>query len=87
MRAELQPKLEACASEVEKHNQAAMVMAEESARKQAAASKALASATQKARTWEDNAARLRAVLTAPRKAGEVAPTTCEAAWAAIRGQK
>ena len=65
-------------------NAAVEAMRAEAAKKQAAASKALAGATQKARTWEDNAARLRAVLTAPRPAGEAAPTDCKAAWREIR---
>ena len=87
VRADLQPKLEACAGEVEKHNAAAKAMAEESARKAKAASQALAAATVKGRVWEDQAMRLQRVLTAPRKAGEAAPTDCKAAWDAIRGQK
>ena len=84
VRAELQPKLDACAAAVQRQNDALAALKAEAEKKQAAASKALAGATQKARIWEDNAARLRAVLTAPRKAGEAAPTSCEAAWVEIR---
>ncbi len=86
-RAELQPQLEHCHGEIKRQNDAVAALKAESDRKQAAASKALAKATVSAKVWEDNAARLRAVLTAPRKPGEPAPTTCEAAWAKIRGAK
>ena len=84
VRAELQPKLDECAAAVQRQNDAIARLHEEAAKKQAAAAQALAKASQKARVWEDNAARLRAVLTAPRKAGEAAPTSCEAAWKEIR---
>ena len=84
VRAELQPKLDECAAAVQRQNDAIARLHEEAAKKQAAAAQALAGATRKARVWEDNAARLRAVLTAPRKAGEAAPTSCDAAWAEIR---
>lgn len=87
VRAVLQPKLDACAGEVEKHNAAAKAMAEESAKRQAAASKALANASASAKVWEGQASRLTAVLTAPRPAGEPVQTTCEAAWKAIRETK
>lgn len=81
------PQIEQCHGEIKRQNDAVAALKAESDRKQARAAQALAGATQRARTWEDNAARLRAVLTAPRKAGEAAPTTCEAAWATIRGAK
>ena len=79
--ANIQPKLDSCSAEVEKHNAATKALAEESARKAKEAATALAKASAKGKVWEDNAARLRAVLTAPRKAGE---DTCSAAWAEIR---
>ena len=84
VRAELQPKLEACEGAVKAQNEALAALKAEADKKQARAAQALAGATQKARVWEDNAARLRAVLTAPRKAGEEAPTDCRSAWAEIR---
>ena len=84
VRAELEPKLTACNDAVQRQNDAIARLHEEAAKKQAAAATALARASQKARVWEDNAARLRAVLTAPRKAGEAVPTSCEAAWKEIR---
>ena len=49
--------------------------------KVAAASKALQKASERAKTWEDNAARLRKVLT-DRKPD--APTSCVEAWSTIR---
>lgn len=84
VRAELQPKLEACGAEVEKHNQAARVMAEESAKRQAAAAHALRVASSKAKVWEDNAAKLRDALT-NRKPTD--PQDCKAAWDVIRSAK
>ena len=84
VRAELQPKLEECSAAVQRQNDALAALKAEADKKQARAAQALAGATQKARVWEDNAARLRAVLTAPRKAGEAVPTSCDAAWAEIR---
>lgn len=84
VRAELQPKLEACEGAVKAQNDALAALKAEADKKQAAASKALAKASKDAKTWEDNAARLRAVLTAPRPDGKAAPTDCKAAWAAIR---
>ena len=90
----IQPKLDQCTGELTAANDAAKAvkaqndaldaLKAEATRKQAAAATALAGATQRARTWEDNAARLRSVLTAPRKAGEAAPTSCDAAWVEIR---
>lgn len=87
VRAELQPKLDACAVEVEKHNAAARAMAEESARKAKEAARALAAAKVKGKVWEDQAARLTAVLTAKRPPDKPAPTDCRSAWNEIRGQK
>ena len=84
VRAELAPKLAACAGEIAKQNEALAALAKVQAEKQAKAAQALAGATKKARVWEDNAAKLRAVLTAPRKAGEAVPTDCKAAWDEIR---
>ena len=84
VRAELQPKLEACEGAVKAQNDALEALRKAGAEKQARAAQALAGATQKAKVWEDNATRLRAVLTAPRKAGEAVPTSCDAAWAEIR---
>jgi septal ring factor EnvC (AmiA/AmiB activator) len=85
--ASVQPKLDACQADIAKQNDALAALQAEQAKKQAAAAQALASATQKARVWQDNAAKLRAVLTAPRKAGEAAPVSCAAAWETIRGGK
>ena len=85
VRAKLQPKLEACEGAVKAQNDALAALKAAGDAKAARAAQALAGATQKARVWEDNAARLRAVLTAPRKAGEAAPTSCNAAWKEIRG--
>ena len=84
VRAKLQPKLEACQASVDAQNAALEALRKAQAEKAARAAQALAGATRKARVWEDNAARLRAVLTAPRKAGEAVPTSCEAAWKEIR---
>ena len=82
--AEYRPKLEACQASVKAQNEALAALKAAADAKAARAAQALAGATQKARVWEDNAARLRAVLTAPRKTGEAAPTSCDAAWAEIR---
>ena len=87
VRAELEPKLQACADAVKAQNDALAALKAAADAKAKAAAHALAGATQRARTWEDNAARLRAVLTAPRPAGEPAPTDCKAAWDTIRGGK
>ena len=84
VRAELQPKLEACEASVKAQNDALDTLKAEATRKQAAAAQALSKATMKAEVWEQDAGRLRAILTAPRKAGEAVPTTCESAWAEIR---
>ena len=84
VRAKLQPQIDSCKADVQRQNDALEALRKAGAEKQARAAQALAGATQKARVWEDNAARLRAVLTAPRKAGEAAPTSCDAAWAEIR---
>ena len=83
-RAELLPQLEACKASVAAQNAALEALRAEGAKKQARAAQALAKASESAKVWEDNAARLRAVLTAPRKAGDAAPTSCEAAWREIR---
>ena len=82
--AEFRPKLDACEGAVKAQNEALAALKAAADAKAARAAQALAGATQKAKVWEDNAARLRAVLTAPRKAGEAAPTSCDAAWAEIR---
>ena len=84
VRAKLQPKLEACEGAVKAQNEALAALKAAADAKAKAASKALAKASKDAKTWEDNAARLRAVLTAPRKAGEAAPTSCAEAWSEIR---
>ena len=84
VRADLQPKIDACQASIEAQNAALEALRKAQAEKAARAAQALATASQKARVWEDNAARLRAVLTAPRKAGEAVPTSCDAAWAEIR---
>ena len=84
VRAKLQPQLEACQGAVKAQNEALAALKAAGDAKQAKAAQALAGATRKARVWEDNAALLRAVLTAPRKAGEAAPTSCDAAWVEIR---
>lgn len=62
-------------------NAAVEALRAESARKAADGARALAAASGRAKVWEDNAARLRAVLTAPRKD---APTDCKSAWTEIR---
>lgn len=74
-------------AQLAEQNRAVQALREAGIRKEAAAAQALARATQRARTWEDNAARLRGVLTAPRPAGEPAPEDCKAAWAVIREGK
>ena len=84
VRAELLPQLQSCQASVEAQNRAVEALRAAGEAKAKAASQALAKASQSAKVWEDNAARLRAVLTAPRKAGEAVPTTCEAAWKEIR---
>lgn len=84
VRAELQPKLDACAGEVQKHNDAAKALAAESARKQAEGAKALSKAKESARVWEDNAVRLQRVLTARKPDGD---KTCTGAWSEIRKPK
>ena len=86
-RAKLLPQLESCQASVKAQNDALASLKAAGDAKAARAAQALAGATQKARVWEDNAARLRAVLTAPRKAGEAAPTSCAEAWTTIRGGK
>ena len=87
VRAELLPQLQSCQASVEAQNRAVEALRAAGEAKAKAASQALAKASQSAKVWEDNAARLRAVLTAPRPAGEPVPTDCKAAWATIRGGK
>lgn len=69
-------------AQIGEQNRAVEALAADAAKKQAAAAQALAKATGRAKVWEDNAARLRAVLTAPMAAD--APTDCAAAWTEIR---
>ena len=84
VRAELLPQLQSCQASVKAQNDALAALKAEADKKQAMASQALAKASESAKVWEDNAARLRAVLTAPRKSGEAAPTSCVEAWKEIR---
>ena len=86
VRAELQPKLEACEGAVKAQNDALAALKAAADAKAKAASQALAKAEAKARVWDDQAKRLRAILTQPRASGP-APTTCDAAWKAIRETK
>ncbi len=70
-------------SQIKEQNQAVETMKAESARRSAESAKALSKAEARAKTWDADAARLRAVLTA-RKPDEL---SCTAAWKEIRGQK
>ena len=81
VRAELQPKLEACEGTVKAQNDALAALKAEADAKAAKAAQALAKASQKAKVWEDNASRLRKVLT-DRKPD--APMSCTEAWKEIR---
>lgn len=77
VRAELQPKLTACQTQIQS-------LADETARKQAASVQALRKAEGKAKVWEDNAALLRKALTS-RKPTD--PQDCKSAWETIRSGK
>ena len=83
-KAELQPALTKCEGDLKAQNEALDALKAAGEAKAKAAAKALAGASERAKVWEDNAARLRAVLTAPRKAGDKAPESCVEAWAEIR---
>lgn len=83
-RVKLEAQARILGAQIAEQNRAVQALREAGIRKEAAAAQALASATQRARTWQDNAARLRAVLTAPRPAGEPAPVSCADAWKEIR---
>ena len=74
VRAELQPKLTACQTQI-------TALADETARKQAASVQALRKAEGRAKVWEDNSARLRKALTSRKPDG---PQDCKAAWQEIR---
>ena len=74
VRADLQPKLASCQTQIAS-------LAEETKQKQATSAQALRKAEGRAKVWEDNSARLRAVLTS-RKPSD--PQDCKAAWAEIR---
>ena len=83
-----QVKLEAQAkilgSQIAEQNRAVDALRDAAAKKQAAGAVALRKAEGKAKVWEGQAGRLTAILTAPRPAGEVAPTGCIQAWEEIR---
>ena len=88
VRAELQPKLTACQNyskglegRITEQNAAVDKLAKDGAAKAKAASQAIAKATEGAKVWEDNAARLRAVLTARKPDGD---KTCTGAWVEIK---
>ena len=81
VRAELQPKVEACERELKKQNEAVDALAAEGAKKQAAASKAIAKAEAKAKVWDDQAKRLTALLTDRKEGGD---KSCKGAWQEIR---
>lgn len=68
-------------------NRAVEALKAESALRAARSAMALRKAEDKARVWDDQARRLTAVLTAPRPAGEAAPTDCRSAWSVIREGK
>ena len=69
-------------AQIGEQNRAVEALAAEGARKAQEASKALAKAEGRALVWDEQAKRLRAILTA-RKPTE---TSCTAAWEAIRKQ-
>lgn len=77
VRAELQPKLTACQTQIS-------ALAAETAQKQATSAQALRKAEGRAKVWEDNSARLRTVLTSRKPDG---PKDCKAAWETIRDPK
>lgn len=80
-RAEIQPKLEACQTDVEKQNAAVKALRDISVAKQAEGAKALAAAEGRAKTWDEQAKRLTAILV-NRKPGDA--TDCKTAWQEIR---
>ena len=79
VRAELEPKLQACAAEVERANEAALATKAEGDRRIAAASKGAARARQDAQGAVSEAQRLRAFIAAPPTA-----EACPAASATAR---
>lgn len=88
VRAELQPKLTACEGQVatmggqiKEQNAAVDALRSAGIRKEQEAAQALAKAEVKGKVWQDNAARLQAVLTARKPDG---PKDCKAAWQEIR---
>ena len=81
VRAELQPKLDAANASIKAQNAALDALKAAGEAKAAAAAKALQKASERAKTWEQQASRLTAVLT-NRKPD--APQDCKAAWAEIR---
>src|SRR5690349_18907057 len=74
VRAELQPKLDACEGRIK-------ALAEETAQKEAQSAQALRKAEGRAKVWDDQAKRLSAILTS-RKPTD--PQDCKAAWTEIR---
>ena len=76
VRAELEPKLTACQGQI-------TALADETAKRQVAASLALAKAEGRVRVWQDNALRLQSVL-ANRRASPEPPKDCKAAFSDIR---
>jgi len=83
--AELQPKIDAAHNEIRKQNEAIAAWKADADRRAKEAASALKAASARASTWEANASRLRAVLTAKRPPDKPAPTDCREAWAEIRG--
>lgn len=81
VRAELQPKLTACTTQLTTQNAAIEAMRQEQAKKQAESAKALAKAEVRAKVWDDQSKRLQAALTARKPDG---PQDCKSAWAEIR---
>ncbi len=87
---EAQAKVEACETKVnamgeqiKQQNAAVDSLKTEADAKAATASKALAKAEGRAKVWDEDAKRLRAILTSRKDA----PKDCKAAWGDIRGAK
>lgn len=83
-RVKLEAQAKVLGAQIAEQNRAVEKLASEGVKKAKEAAKALRRAEGRAQVWADNAARLRAVLTATRPAGEAVPTSCEAAWQEIR---
>lgn len=79
-RAEDQAKITVLGAQIAEQNRAVEALQAESARRLATSAAALRKAEERARTWDEQARRLQAVLTNRQPGG---PKTCSEAWAEI----